>query len=73
MLSLNEWDPLKTVIVGSATNAAIPKVDLSLRTVNYANVTDINEIPVGPYPQQVIDETNEDLEVFCDFLKKENI
>jgi glycine amidinotransferase len=73
MLSLNEWDPLKTVIVGSATNAAIPKVDLSLRTVNYANVTDIDEIPVGPYPQQVIDETNEDLEVFCDFLKKENI
>ena len=73
MLSLNEWDPLKTVIVGSATNAAIPKVDLSLRTVNYANVTDINDIPTGLYPKQVIDETNEDLEVFCDFLKKENI
>jgi glycine amidinotransferase len=73
MLSLNEWDPLKTVIVGSATNAAIPKVDLSLRTVNYANVTDINDIPTGLYPKQVIDEANEDLEVFCDFLKKENI
>jgi len=73
MLSLNEWDPLKTVIVGSATNAAIPKVDLSLRTVNYANVTDINDIPTGLYPKQVIDEANEDLEEFCDFLKKENI
>lgn len=73
MLSLNEWDPLKTVIVGSATNAAIPNLDLSLRTVNYADIEDPTDIPVGLYPRQVIDEANEDLEIFCDFLKKENI
>lgn len=73
MLSLNEWDPLKTVIVGSATNATIPAIDLSLRTVNYANVVDISEIPQGRYPNQVEQEANEDLEVFCNFLKKENI
>ena len=73
MLSLNEWDPLKTVIVGSATGAAIPKLDISLRTINYANIDNVNDIPSGPYPKQVIDEANEDLEIFCDFLKKENI
>lgn len=73
MLSLNEWDPLKTVIVGSATNATIPPLDISLRTVNYASVTNIEDIPSGKYPAQVIEEANEDLEIFCDFLKKENV
>ena len=27
----------------------------------------------GPYPQQVIDEANEDLETFCDFLRGESV
>ena len=73
MLSLNEWSPLKTVMVGDATGAKVPQIDISLRTVNYADITDDSKIPVGPYPQQVIDEANEDLEIFCDFLKKENV
>ncbi len=73
MLSSNEWDTLKTVIVGDATGAKVPDVDISLRTVNYADIVDDSEIPVGPYPQQVIDEANEDLEIFCNFLKEENV
>lgn len=73
MLSKNEWDPLKSVIVGTATGARIPALDISLRTINYADKTDESTIPQGLYPQQVIDEANEDLEVFCDFLKKENV
>lgn len=73
MLSSNEWDPLKTVIVGSAIGAKIPTIDISLRTVNYANVVEDSEIPQGLYPQQVIEEATEDLEIFCEFLKKENI
>lgn len=73
MLSKNEWDPLKSVIVGTATGARIPTLDISLRTINYADKTDESTIPEGVYPKQVIDEANEDLEVFCDFLKKENV
>jgi len=73
MLSKNEWDPLEVVIVGTATGAKIPKLDVSLRTINYANVPNENDIPYGLYPQQVIDEANEDLEILCDTLKKENI
>lgn len=73
MLSQNEWKPLKSVIVGTATNAKIPPVDKSIRCVNFAGEKD-EDIPTsGYYPQQVIDEANEDLEVLCDFLKKENI
>jgi len=59
MLSSNEWDTLKTVIVGDATGAKVPDVDISLRTVNYADIVDDSEIPVGPYPQ-----------FFVTFLKK---
>ena len=72
-LSKNEWDPLKTVIVGTATDARIPNPDVSLRTVNYADVEDIKKIPHGDYPRKVIQEANEDLEKFCNFLKGENV
>jgi N-dimethylarginine dimethylaminohydrolase len=70
--SKNEWDPLKKVLVGVADHAKIPK-DTSVRVVNYADVCDENEIPYGPYPQQVIDEANEDLEILVNFLVEEGI
>jgi glycine amidinotransferase/scyllo-inosamine-4-phosphate amidinotransferase 1 len=74
MLSKNEWDPLKTVIVGIADDARIPFLDPSLRLVNYADKKHISEIPhSGLYPKQVIDESNEDLEKFCDLLRKEGV
>lgn len=72
-VSKNEWDSLETVIVGDATNAKIPPLDKSLRTVNYANVRNTDDILVGSYPNQVIEEANEDLETFCDFLRSENV
>lgn len=72
-LASNEWDTLKSVIVGDATGANIPQLDKSLRTVNYADVKNINNITTGPYPKSVIDEANEDLETFCNFLRAENV
>lgn len=74
MLSKNEWDPLKKVIVGIADDAKIPKLDTSLRTINYADKKDESEIPKpGPYPQQVIEEANEDLDKFCRALELEGV
>ena len=72
-VSKNEWDLLETVIVGDATNAKIPPLDKSLRTVNYADVHDTDDILIGNYPNQVIEEANEDLETFCDFLRSEDV
>lgn len=73
MLSKNEWDPLKKVVVGIADDAVIPEMDISLRTINYADKLDQDCTVKGPYPQQVIEETNEDLEIFCKFLKDEHV
>jgi len=72
-LASNEWDQLKTVIVGDATGASIPQLDKSLRTVNYADIKDHTRITTGEYPDEVINEANEDLEVFCNFLKGESV
>lgn len=73
MKSQNEWSKLKKVIVGVADYARVPEVDLSVRTINYADRSDVSDVPVGPYPRQVIDEANEDLEVFVNFLQKEGV
>lgn len=69
----NEWSQLKQVIVGIAEGARVPNVDISVRTVNYADKSDISDIQVGAYPQQVIEEAHEDLETFCDFLRGESV
>lgn len=73
MKSQNEWDKLEKVIVGVSDYARVPEVDSSVRTINYADREDVSDVPVGLYPQQVIDETNEDLEVFVKFLKNEGV
>lgn len=75
MLSKNEWDPLEAVIVGVADDAKIPPLDLSLITVNYAdkNFNELEKIKVGNYPTQVIEEANQDLETFCQFLLGEDV
>ena len=51
----------------------LPEIDISLRCVNYADKNDETEIITGPYPQRVIDEANQDLDVFCKFLQDESI
>lgn len=73
MYSTNEWGSLKKVIVGIADDARIPKLDKSLRVVNYADVKDISKIPSGSYPKQVIDEANEDLDTLSNFLSMEGV
>lgn len=70
----NEWEPLRKVIVGRADYAHIPKLDKSLRVVNYSHVFDDNEIPnEGYYPTNIIREANIDLEILVTELKKLNI
>jgi len=73
IVSRNEWDSLKSVIVGDATNARVPELDKSLRVVNYADVYDERKIITGKYPDTVINEANEDLAIFTEFLRNEGI
>lgn len=69
----NEWSKLKSVIVGVADHAVIPDLDISLRTVNYADVKDESTISTGPYSSQLIEEHNQDLDNLAKFLSNESI
>ena len=72
--SQNEWDNLKKVIVGCADFARIPKLDKSLRTVNYSHLLNDTDIPENNlYPIQVIKEANEDLDRLALELEKLNV
>lgn len=73
MLSRNEWGNLKSVIVGRADGATVPEIDISIRTINYADRKDESTIITGRYPDRVIEEANEDLEKFVDLLKGEGV
>ena len=61
------------VIVGHAEGARVPEMDRTLRLINYADRQDVSDVPEGLYPQQVMDEANEDLEIFCNFLRGEGV
>jgi N-dimethylarginine dimethylaminohydrolase len=59
--SCNEWDPLEEVVVGNPLRARYPTADPSSRLAEFPD-RPLNEIPQGPFPQQIIEETEEDLE-----------
>jgi N-dimethylarginine dimethylaminohydrolase len=66
--SCNEWDPLEEVIVGNPLNARFPSPDLSTQVAEYPDRS-LAEIPRGLFPQQIIEETEEDLNEFAEILK----
>ena len=66
--SCNEWDQLEEVIVGNPLNARFPTRDPSTQMAEFPD-RPISEIPRGPFPQYVIDETEEDLNEFAATLE----
>ena len=66
--SCNEWDQLEEVIIGNPLNARFPTADKSTQMAEYPDRS-LDEIPRGLFPQQVIDETEVDLDEFAEILK----
>ena len=68
--SCNEWDPLEEVIVGNPLQARFP--DRRIRAPRWRNFPTVRstEIPQGPFPQRIIEETEEDLNEFVAVLTK---
>ena len=65
--SCNEWDQLEEVIVGNPLNARYPTPDRSTQLAEFPDRS-LAEIPRGPFPQRVIEETEEDLDGFAKIL-----
>jgi len=69
--SKNEWDTLKKVVLGSATNANWPINDpVFTKTVSSYTLA---PTPKGPVAQWIIDETNEDLDILAAILTSAGI
>lgn len=66
--SYNEWDPLKEIVVGSATNANWPVNDPVFSQESKKTLWKETPVPSGPVPQWIIDEANEDLHELADAL-----
>jgi N-dimethylarginine dimethylaminohydrolase len=67
--SCNEWDPLEEVIVGNPLRARFPNPDPSTRLAEFPD-RPLEDIPRGPFPQRVIEETEEDLAEFIAVLTR---
>jgi N-dimethylarginine dimethylaminohydrolase len=66
--SCNEWDQLEEVIVGNPLRARFPTADRSTQLAEFPDRS-LGEIPQGPFPQQIIEETEEDLQTFVRVLE----
>jgi len=70
--SCNEWDPLEEVIVGNPLGARFPYADPSTRLAEYPDRA-LSEIPQGPFPEHIIEETEEDLQAFIAEMESRGI
>ena len=66
--SYNEWDSLKRVVVGTATNANWPLHDPVFKLESEKTTWKETPVPSGPVPQWIIDESNEDLDLLASTL-----
>jgi len=70
--SCNEWDRLEEVIVGNPLRARFPTADRSTQLAEFPDRS-LEEIPQGPFPQRIIEETEEDLNAFVAVLEELDI
>ena len=63
--SYNEWDPLKSVVVGSAKYANWPSNDPVFARESEKTTWKETPVPTGPVPQHIIDEADEDLNMLA--------
>jgi scyllo-inosamine-4-phosphate amidinotransferase 1 len=70
MYSINEWDPLQEIIVGSATHANWPSLDPVFAQEGTKTTWRETPVPSGPVPQFIVDQTNRELDILCETLAR---
>jgi glycine amidinotransferase/scyllo-inosamine-4-phosphate amidinotransferase 1 len=66
--SYNEWDSLKSVVVGSARYANWPSNDPVFALESEKTLWKETPVPSGPVPDHIVDEANEDLNTLAQTL-----
>ena len=70
--SCNEWDQLEEGVVGNVLRARFPTPDVSTREAEFPDRS-LEEIPQGPFPEWIIEETEEDLNAFVEVLEEQGV
>jgi scyllo-inosamine-4-phosphate amidinotransferase 1 len=68
MYSINEWDPLQEIVVGSASQANWPMTDSVFAEEARNSLWTETPAPSGPVPQFIIDEANRELDILSETL-----
>lgn len=72
--SYNEWDPLKEVIVGRVEGAAVPQLDVSVKTNTYSkSLSFFKKYGGQPFPEEHIKLASKELDEFCHILEREGV
>ena len=71
--SYNEWDRLRSVIVGSATHANWPTSDRVFAQESERTLWRDTPVPSGVVPQWIVEEANEDLQGLVDILEQAGV
>lgn len=71
--SYNEWDTLREIVVGSATNANWPTNDPVFAEESAKTTWHKTPVPGGAVLSHIIDEANQDLDVLCDILTSNDV
>lgn len=66
--TFNEWDPLRSVVVGSAKYANWPSTDPVFARESEKTTWTETPVPTGPVPQHIVDEADEDLNTLAQTL-----
>ena len=66
--SYNEWDSLKSIVVGSATGAHWPSQDPVFKLETERTLWKETPLPSGCVPLHIVEEANEDLQTLADTL-----
>ena len=68
--TVNEWDPLQAIVVGSARQANWPTTDPVFAEEGSKTTWQETPVPAGPVPEFVIDQAEQELDVLSETLIK---
>lgn len=73
MHTVNEWDPLKAVVVGTATQANWPTSDPVFAEEGKKTTWTETPVPTGPVPQWIVDQANQELDLLSETLLRHGV
>jgi scyllo-inosamine-4-phosphate amidinotransferase 1 len=73
MYSINEWDPLEKIVVGSALHANWPTTDPVFAEEGKKTTWTKTPVPSGPVPAWIVDEANRELDILSETLLQNGV